>query len=55
MKERIEAFLMALSALDLYDVNCDSSETFQGMYIEPNGDWIDKDELAALVKEHLSE
>lgn len=53
MKERIEAFLAALAAISLYDPSSDSSEVFQGMYIEPDGDYIDKEELDALVKEHL--
>jgi hypothetical protein len=54
MKERIEAFLAALAAASYYDPSSDSSEVFQGMFIEPDGDYIDRQELEALVKEHLT-
>jgi len=53
MNAQIKAFLAELSTLDVYDVDCDSSETFQGMYIDPYGSWIDKDDLAVLVSKHF--
>lgn len=47
--KRTEEFLTALLGLTRYNVYCDSSETFQGMERSADGDYIDKDDLDALI------